>query len=145
MPRARAGGSWVSDPIDVFDGEKRIYIYKRPNTAKWQVFISTETEGSIRQSLGTDDQDRALELARERWYEIQGRQRSGLKVKRERKLFEFIDEYLEEEEKRICTKPREGITKGTFRCKKVHLLWLKQFFNHRRQEFAMIWFFVLLF
>ena len=138
MPRARAGGSWVSDPIDVFDGEKRIYIYKRPNTAKWQVFISTETEGSIRQSLGTDDQDKAIELARERWYEIQGRQRSGLKVKREKKLFDFIDEYLEEEEKRISNKPREGITEGTFRGKRVHLYWLKEFFNQRNIKLEQI-------
>ena len=48
MPRARQGGSWVQEPIDVFDGEKRFYIYKRPKTAKWQLYIKTEKEGVIR-------------------------------------------------------------------------------------------------
>ena len=96
MPRARESGSWVSEPIDVFDGEKRTYIYKRPKTKKWQLYIKTENEGVIRESTKQEDQEEALTYARERWYEIQGRQRSGLKVKREKKLFDFAEEFLEE-------------------------------------------------
>ena len=86
MPRARESGSWVSEPIDVFDGEKRTYIYKRPKTKKWQLYIKTENEGVIRESTKQEDQEEALTYARERWYEIQGRQRSGLKAK-ERKSY----------------------------------------------------------
>ena len=73
MPRAREGGKWVTETIEVFEGEKRIYIYKRPNTNKWQLFISTDNEGSIRQSTKEDDLEKALNFARDRWYEIQGR------------------------------------------------------------------------
>ena len=105
MPRARQGGSWVQEPIDVFDGEKRTYIYKRPKTNKWQLYIKTENEGVIRESTKQDDVEKALTYARERWYEIQGRQRSGLKIKREKKLFDFVEEYLEEEKKRISSVP----------------------------------------
>ena len=101
MPRARESGSWVSEPIDVFDGEKRTYIYKRPKTKKWQLYIKTENEGVIRESTKQEDQEEALTYARERWYEIQGRQRSGLKVKREKKLFDFAEEFLEEEESEL--------------------------------------------
>ena len=138
MPRARKGGSWVSEPIDVFDGEKRIYVYKRPKTNKWQLFISTENEGSIRESTKEDDLDAALSYGRNRWYEIQGRQRSGLKVKREKKLFDFVEEFLEEEKKRISNHPKKGITKETYRIKRVHLRWLNEFFNGRNPKLESI-------
>ena len=134
MPRARESGSWVSEPIDVFDGEKRTYIYKRPKTKKWQLYIKTENEGVIRESTKQEDQEEALTYARERWYEIQGRQRSGLKVKREKKLFDFAEEFLEEERKRISSVPRKGITKETFRIKRVHLRWLQEFFDGRNPK-----------
>ena len=55
MPRARESGSWVSEPIDVFDGEKRTYLYKRPKTKKWQLYIKTENEGVIRESTKQED------------------------------------------------------------------------------------------
>ncbi len=138
MPRAREGGKWVTDTIEVFEGEKRIYIYKRPNTNKWQLFISTDNEGSIRQSTKEDDLEKALNFARDRWYEIQGRQRSGLKVKREKKLFDFAEEFLEEEKKRISTVPKKGITQETFRIKKVHLRWLQEFFDGRNPKLETI-------
>ena len=67
MPRARESGSWVSEPIDVFDGEKRTYIYKRPKTKKWQLYIKTKNEGVIRESTKQEDQEEALTYARERW------------------------------------------------------------------------------
>ena len=138
MPRAREGGKWVTETIEVFEGEKRIYIYKRPNTNKWQLFISTDNEGSIRQSTKEDNQEKALNFARDRWYEIQGRQRSGLKVKREKKLFDFAEEFLEEEKKRISNHPKKGITQETFRIKKVHLRWLQEFFDGRNPKLETI-------
>ena len=138
MPRARQGGSWVQEPIDVFDGEKRTYIYKRPKTNKWQLYIKTENEGVIRESTKQDDVEKALTYARERWYEIQGRQRSSLKVKREKKLFDFVEEYLEEEKKRISHIHKKGITKETYRIKRVHLRWLNEFFSGRNPKLETI-------
>ena len=76
-------------------------------TNKWQLYIKTENEGVIRESTKQDDVEKALTYARERWYEIQGRQRSGLKIKREKKLFDFVEEYLEEEKKRISSVPKK--------------------------------------
>lgn len=137
MPRAREGGSWVTDPIEVFDGEANLYIYKRPNSKKYQLYIKTASEGVIRESTKKDKLEDALEYARERWYEVQGRQRSGLKVKQEKKLFEHIDEYLEAERKRITDKPTRGktnITADTWRGKNVHLRWLKEFYHNRNQK-----------
>lgn len=134
MPRARNAGSWVTDPVEVFTGEKDIYIYKRPNSARYQLYIKTKSDGVIRESTKKSDINDALEYARERWYEVQGKQRAGLKVKAEKKLFEFIDEFLTEEEGKIIDRPTKGstnITKDTWRGKKVHLRWLKTFYGNR--------------
>ena len=121
MPRSRSGGSWVLDPVEVFTGEDRIYLYKRPTSDKYQLYIKTDSEGVIRQSTKTSDLNLALELARNRWYEIQARQQSGKRVKKEKKLFEFIEEYLEQESKRISDIPKKGITAESFRVKKNQL------------------------
>jgi len=91
------------------------------------LYIKTDNEGVIRESTKQEDQEEVLSYARERWYEIQGRQRSGLKVQREKKLFDFAEEFLEEERKRISNVPRKGITKETFRIKRVHLVGCKSF------------------
>ena len=134
MPRSRSGGSWVLDPVEVFTGEDRIYLYKRPTSDKFQLYIKTDSEGVIRQSTKTSDLNLALELARNRWYEIQARQQSGKRVKKEKKLFEFIEEYLEQESKRISDIPKKGITAESFRVKKNQLRWLREFFGHRNPK-----------
>lgn len=137
MPRAREQGTWVTDAVEVFTGEKDIYLYKRPNSSRYQLYIKTESEGVIRESAKTADLEKALVLARERWYEIQSRQRSGLKVKQEKKLFEHIADFLELERGRIVDKPTRGkdnITADTWRGKKVHLEWLKEFYGNRDRK-----------
>ena len=87
MPRARETGSWVLDPIEVFDGEKDLYVYKRPTSKKYQLYLKTLSEGVIRESTKKEKLDEALEYARDRWYEIQSRQRSGLKIIKKEKFY----------------------------------------------------------
>ena len=58
--------------------------------------------------------------------EIQGKQRSGIKVKAEKKLFDHIEDFLEVEKGRIVDRPTRGkgnITKDSWRGKRVHLDW----------------------
>lgn len=137
VPRAREGGSWVTNAVDVFTGEKDIYLYKRPNSARYQLYVKTENDGVIRESTKKDKLEDALEYARNRWYEIQGKQRAGLRVKQEKKLYEYIEEYLNEEKSKIVDRPTKGstnITKDTWRGKNVHLRWLKTFYGSRNQK-----------
>ena len=141
MPRARETGSWVLDPIEVFDGEKDLYVYKRPTSKKYQLYLKTLSEGVIRESTKNEKLDEALEYARDRWYEIQSRQRSGLKIiKKEKLLFDFVDEFLEAEKQRIEVIPKKGITKDTYRQKRVHLDWLRQFYGSRSPKLVQIFF-----
>ena len=141
MPRARETGSWVLDPIEVFDGEKDLYVYKRPTSKKYQLYLKTLSEGVIRESTKKEKLDEALEYARDRWYEIQSRQRSGLKIiKKEKLLFDFVDEFLEAEKQRIEVIPKKGITKDTYRQKRVHLDWLRQFYGSRSPKLVQIFF-----
>ena len=67
MPRARDTGSWVLDPIEVFDGEKDLYVYKRPTSQKYQLYLKTLSEGVIRESTKKEKLDEALEYARNRY------------------------------------------------------------------------------
>tara|TARA_Y100001968_G_C19205598_1_gene642130 strand:- start:382 stop:507 length:126 start_codon:yes stop_codon:yes gene_type:complete len=41
MPRVRETGSWILDPIEVFDGDKDLYDYKRPTSKKYQLYLKT--------------------------------------------------------------------------------------------------------
>ena len=68
-----------------------MYVYKRPTSKKYQLYLKTLSEGVIRESTKKEKLDEALEYARDRWYEIQSRQRSGLKIiKTEKLLFDFV-------------------------------------------------------
>ena len=134
MPRSREEGTWVTNVTYVFDGEEDLYLYQRPNSKRYQVYIKTKVEGVIRESTKEADIEKAKEYARERWYEIQGKQRSGIKVKAEKKLFDHIDDFLEVEKGRIVDRPTRGkgnITKDSWRGKRVHLDWLKKFYKER--------------
>lgn len=54
------------------------------------------------------------------------RQKQGLKARRVKGMFEFIDDYLEQESKRIADYNKKGhITAETFRVKKHHMDLLK--------------------
>ena len=141
MPRARDGGSWVQEPIEVFDGEKDLYIYKRPRSNKYQLYIKTKGEGVIRESTKTDSVEKALEYGRDRWYEVQSRERAGLKIIQKTKLlFDYVDDFLSSEKKRIEVVPKKGITKDTYRQKRVHINWLRDFYGKRRPKLEQIFF-----
>ena len=62
MPRARDAGSWVLDPIEVFDGEKDLYVYKRPTSQKYQLYLKTLSEGVIRESTKKEKLDEACSM-----------------------------------------------------------------------------------
>ena len=64
----------------------------------------------------------ALKVARDRKLEVMMRQKQGLKARRVKRMFEFIDDYLEQESKRIADYNKKGhITAETFRVKRCHM------------------------
>ena len=108
------------------------YIYKRPNSSVWQYFLSIEGEGEERKSTRSKDKDKAIEIALDRKLEVMARIKQGLKARRVKKLFDFMDDFLEEEKKRIAPYNKRGfITKETFRQKSHHINWLKKFFHDK--------------
>ena len=127
-----ASGKWVKEKTLVFPPEEDCYIYRRPNSSVWQYFLSIPTEGEERKSTKQKDKNEALKVARDRKLEVMMRQKQGLKARRVKKMFDFIDEYLEQESKRIADYNRKGhITAETFRVKKHHMNLLKKFYHDR--------------
>ena len=62
---------------------------------------------------------------------MQVRQQQGLKARRVKKLFDFINDFLAEESKRIADHNiKRNITKETFRVKSHHLNLLKKFYGN---------------
>ena len=114
-------------------------MYKRPGSNVWQYFLSIEGEGIERKSTGIqgdiEDPDVGLDAAKEvalnRKLEVMSRQKQGLKARRVKGMFDFIDEFLEEESKRVRGHNIKGnITKETVRQKRHHLSNLKIFYLH---------------
>lgn len=127
-----SSGKWVKEKTLVFPPEEDCYIYRRPNSSVWQYFLSIPTEGEERKSTKQKDKNEALKVARDRKLEVMMRQKQGLKARRVKKMFDFIDEYLEQESKRIADYNRKGhITAETFRVKKHHMNLLKKFYHDR--------------
>ena len=115
-------GKWVLEKELAFPPLEDCYIYKRPNSSVYQYFLSIAGEGDERKSTGKRDKNEALDVARKRKLEALSRQQQGLKVRKVKKMFDFIDEFLELESKRISNYNRKGyITSETFRIKKHHL------------------------
>ena len=126
------GEKWVQDKVLVFPPKEDCYIYKRPGSTKWQYCISIPGEGEERKSTKEDDIDRAKDVAIDRKLEVMARQKQGLKARRVKRMFDFIDKFLEEEEKRIAEYNKKGsITSETFRLKRHHLNLLKKFYGNR--------------
>ncbi len=125
-------GKWVQEKILVFPPEEDCYIYKRPNSGAWQYFLTIPGEGVERKSTKKKHQLEALQVARDRKLEVMMRQKQGLKARRIKKMFDFIDEYLENEKQRVAdyNKPNH-ITAETFRIKSHHLKMLKKFYHER--------------
>ena len=125
-------GKWVKDKILVLPDREDCYIYKRPRSSTWQYFLKIDGEGSERKSTGETDKDLAIQFALDRKLEVMTRLKQGLKARRVKKMFDFIDDFLEEESKRISDYNRSGfITKETFRIKSHHLTLLKRFYHNR--------------
>jgi len=125
-------GKWVLEKELAFPPLEDCYIYKRPNSSVYQYFLSIAGEGDERKSTGKRDKNEALDFARKRKLEALSRQQQGLKVRKVKKMFDFIDEFLESESKRIAPYNRKGyITSETFRIKKHHLSLLKKFYHNR--------------
>ena len=136
-------GSWVMDKVLVLPEQEDCYIYKRPTSQIWQYFISVPYEGVERRSTGikgsSDDikvgQREAIQVALDRKLEVMSRQRDGLKARRVKKMFDFIEEFLNEEEKRIADFNKKGsITKETFRMKEHHLKLLQKYYKGRNTK-----------
>ena len=90
-------GKWVQEKTLVFPPDEDCYIYKRPNSSIYQYFLSIPGEGEERKSTKQKTKEDALRVARDRKLEVMMRQKQGLKAKRVKKLFDFIDDYLAEE------------------------------------------------
>ena len=139
MPRP-AKGKWVVDKVQVIPGFDDCYIYKRPGSSTWQYYLSIPGEGDERKTTKvkgspTDigvGQEEAKKFALDRKLEVMSRQKQGLKARRVKKLFDFVEEFLAQEEKRIRPYNQKGfITAETFRIKKHHLGLLKKFYKNR--------------
>ena len=123
-------GKWVQDKKYVLPGKEDCYIYKRPGSAVWQYYLSIPGEGEERKSTKKKDEKEALDFALERKLEVMSRQKQGLKARRVKKMFDFIDDYLEEERKRVSPHVRKGfITQETYRIKSHHLNLLRKFYK----------------
>ena len=126
-------GTYIHEKVLVLPPYEDCYIYKRPNTKFYQYFLSIEGEGAERKSCRTENLELAKKFALDRKLEVMSRQKQGLKVRRVKKLFDFIDDFLEEESERIADYNRPGfITKETFRGKKYHLERLKIFLTSKQ-------------
>ena len=132
------GEKFVQDKVLAFTAQEDCYIYKRPNTSVWQYFISVPNEGEERRSTrikgsptdNTIGQVEALAVAKERYYEIKARHQQGLKAKRVKGLFDFIEKFLKQEHDRIATyNVPDKITAETYRTRTLHMKMLRKYFQ----------------
>lgn len=127
-----SSGKWVQGKELVLPGKEDCYVYLRPNSSIYQYFLSIEGEGVERKSTGKKDLEQAKEFALNRKLEVMARHSQGLKARRVKKLFDFIDDFLKEESTRIADYNIKGnITQETFRVKTHHLGLLKKFYGNR--------------
>jgi integrase len=126
-------GKWVQGKQFVLpNGDECLYVYLRPNSSIYQYFLSIDGEGVERKSTGKKDLEDAKKVAWNRYLEVQVRQQQGLKARRVKKLFDFIDDFLKKESERIADyNKKDCITKETFRVKCHHLKLLKIFYGNR--------------
>ena len=137
------GEKFVKDKVLAFTAQEDCYIYKRPNTSVWQYFISIPNEGEERRSTkvkGNDSditvgQVEALNVAKERYYEYKARHQAGLKAKRVKGLFDYIEKFLKQEQERIAPNNQlDKITAETFRGRVLHMKLLKKYFKNKNSK-----------
>jgi len=130
-----SSGKWVLSKELVLPNKEDCYVYLRPNSSVYQYFLSIDGEGIERKTTGKKNLDEAKEFALNRKLEVMARQSQGLKARRVKKLFDFIDDFLKEESKRIAPHNIRGnITQETFRVKSHHLSLLKKFYGNRNTK-----------
>ena len=124
-------GKWIKNKELLFPPDESCYLYKRPLTDVWQYYLHISAEeGFERKSTREKDLDKAMLVARERFYDVRARNQAGLKSKRSKTLFDFFDDFLENEKGRIATYNKSGsITFETFRIKAHHLNVFKNFYE----------------
>ncbi len=130
---------WVKDK-HFLDVAEDCYIYKRPRSNVWQFYLNIPGEGEERQTTKVkgkaDDanygKDEALKVALKRKLEVLARHQQGLKARRVKGMFNFIDDFLDSEKSRIKPYNQKGfITAETFRIKSHHLKILKKFYHNK--------------
>ena len=136
MPKGRpTEGKWVKHKVNILN-QRNCYIYKRPRSSVWQYYLQVDGEGQLRRSTGVegdiDDinvgQADAIEFATNKYLDSRAKQNYGMKSIVTKKLFDLIDDFLEEEKQRIRPYNQAGfITKETWRVKAHHLNLLRKF------------------
>ena len=136
MPKGRpTEGKWVKHKVNILN-QRNCYIYKRPRSSVWQYYLQVDGEGQLRRSTGVegdiDDinvgQAEAVEFATNKYLDSRAKQNFGMKSIVTKKLFDLIDDFLEEEKQRIRPYNQAGfITKETWRVKAHHLNLLRKF------------------
>ena len=138
MPKGRPSkDKWVKHKTPILN-RRDCYIYKRPRSSIWQYYLQVQGEGQLRRSTGiegdNDDievgKDEAVEYATEKYLDSRAKSQFGMKAIVTKKLFTLIDDFLEEESKRISPYNVAGkITKESFRIKTHHLKLLRKFYK----------------
>ena len=138
MPKGRpTEGKWVKHKVNILN-QRNCYIYKRPRSSIWQYYIQVDGEGQLRRSTGVEgDNDdinvgqvEAVEFATNKYLDSRARTNAGMKSIVTKKLFDLMDEFLDEEKKRIRPYNQPGfITKETWRVKAHHLNLLRKFYK----------------
>ena len=139
MPKGRPStGSWVKHKLNIFN-QRNCYIYKRPTSAIWQYYLQIDGEGQLRRSTGIEGdsedinvgQREAIQFAEEKYLQSKAKEQAGMKAIVTKKLFDLMDDFLAEEEKRITPyNMGEGwITEETWRGKNHHLRLLKKMYG----------------
>ena len=136
MPKGRpTEGKWVKHKVNILN-QRNCYIYKRPRSSVWQYYLQVDGEGQLRRSTGVegdiDDinvgQADAIEFATNKYLDSRAKQNYGMKSIVTKKLFDLIDDFLEEEKQRIRPYNQAGfITQETWRVKAHHLKLLRKF------------------
>ena len=136
MPKGRpTEGKWVKHKVNILN-QRNCYIYKRPRSSVWQYYLQVDGEGQLRRSTGVegdiDDinvgQADAIEFATNKYLDSRAKQNYGMKSIVTKKLFDLIDDFLEEEKQRIRPYNQAGfITQETWRVKAHHLNLLRKF------------------
>lgn len=106
----------------VYDDENA-FIYRRGDTRRRTYYLriyDTNSKKPYIKSLNTIDRVRAISQARLIYKEVIGKIERGERLKSPTPEV-LIKEYLSEQEKKITTVPREGITPEVFKLKKYHL------------------------